>query len=107
MRYVLKNGALRPVAFVTKNGLVISNPPDSLVDELKAGWPLIVDPQPEYDLETQRLSPYYGFSGGAIHKKWEVEAIDPEPDGGELEGRVEALEKENEALRAALESAME
>lgn len=106
MRYVLKNGALRPVAFITKNGLVISNPPDSLVDELKAGWPLVVDPQPEYDLETQRLAPYYDFSGGAIHKKWEVEAIDPEPEDG-LEARVEALERENAELKAAIEAAVE
>ena len=108
MRYQYRGTNLVPatVRHVEKGGMIISNPPDSLVDELKAGYPLTVEKQPEYDLETEILRPYYTLEAGKIIKGWKVESIDPDPGEG-LEARVEALERENAALKAAIEAAVE
>lgn len=107
MRYTITNdGRLRPVQYIRNGGKIIANPPDSLVDKLGAGYPLVVEPQPAYNLETETLRPYYTLEAGKIIKGWKVESIDPEPDEG-LESRVEALERENAELKAAIEAAVE
>ena len=109
MRYMIsEDGRLRPVHYVHTGGKIISNPPDSLVDKLGAGYPLVVDPQPAYDLDTQTLRPVYTLVGGQIVKGWKVESLETDADpASDLEPRVAALEKENAELKAALEAAVE
>lgn len=108
MRYEYRGNIARPVPVrhVRNEGKVISNPPDSLVDKLGAGYPLVIEPQPAYNLESETLQPYYTLEAGKIIKGWAVESIDPEPSEG-LEARVEALERENAELKAAIEAAVE
>lgn len=100
MRYMLKNNRLSPVKYVKTEGRTVSNPPDELVDQLGAGYPLVDDGQPGYDPETQQLVLSYEMREGAVHKVWRaVELPAPLPS---LEERLAALEAENAALRTAV-----
>ena len=103
MRYTYntETGVLKKVKYVTHEGQTVSNPPDELVDQLGAGYPLVEDGQPGYDPETQQLVLSYEMREGAIHKVWRaVEIPTPLPS---LEERLAALEAENAALRTAIE----
>lgn len=95
MRYTYneKTGVLKPVKYVYQDGKTISNPPDSLVDELNAGYPLMEEARPEYDPETQTVTPYYEQGDTVIYQKWRVDEIEPEPDEVSLEERITALEQ--------------
>ena len=101
MRYILKNNRLSPVEYVKTEGRTVSNPPDELVDQLGAGYPLVEDGQPGYDPETQQLVLSYEMREGAVHKVWR--AVEIPPPLPSLEERLAALEAENAALRTAIE----
>ena len=104
MRYTLIDNDIEPVNAITHEGRRISNPSDELIDELKAGYPLVETPEPEYDKETQYIVLTYSFDGNKITQKWEIKNIPgPEP-GNDLEKRITALEEENAALREAIEA---
>lgn len=103
MRYTYntETGVLKKVKYVTHEGQTVSNPPEELVDQLGAGYPLIDDGKPDYDTETQELIFSYEMRDGAIHKVWTaVEIPAPLPS---LEERLATLEAENAALRTAIE----
>ena len=109
MRYVLIDGALSPVWAVTYEGKRVTNPPDGLVDQLGAGYPLIEEEKPAYDPDTQTLTPVYALEEGIITRSWQAVSL-PQPEPGtesqltELSQRLAAVEEENEALREAIEA---
>lgn len=73
--------SLIPVKSIRYNGKRISNPPDELVIEAGLGYPLIEEPKPEYNPETQYLRHYYRQDEKAIVSCWEVcENPQPEPE---------------------------
>lgn len=109
MRYIIIDGNISAVYSVTQNGRRISNPPDELIDQLGAGYPLETDPQPEYDEEKYYLVATYSMENKVIKKHWEIKEIENDSGGspeipGDLEQRVTALEEENAALREAIEA---
>ena len=102
MRYVLIDGALSPVYAVTYEGKRGTNPPDGLVDQLGAGYPLIEEEKPAYDPDTQTLTPVYALEEGVITRSWQAVSL-PQPEPS-MEERLAALEEENKALREAIEA---
>lgn len=80
MRYTYNSetNVLKLVKYIRFEGNTISNPPDELVDELKAGYPLESDPKPSYDPEKEDIFPEYAFSDGVIHETWKVVQLEPE-----------------------------
>lgn len=75
--------------------VVIANPTG---EEYKHfGWlPVIETEKPEYDPETQYVTPYYEQEGEEIIQKWEIHDI-PEPEPT-LEDRVDNLENGMDAI---------
>ena len=98
MRYTLKNGSPCPVRQLRHLGFVISNPPDSLVDKLAAGFPCREAEKPEYDPDTQRLRAEWVLEDGALCQKWRVEERQQDP----TEARLLRLEAALEVIQRLL-----
>lgn len=80
----LINGRLIQPTENERRKIVITNPTDKLLKLVMGYKDLTVSPEPEYDMETQYLSPIYEETETEIIQNWEVKDIE-EMDIGEFE----------------------
>lgn len=73
--YNLINNCLQAVKSIRYNNRRVVNPPDALVVLLELGYPLIQNPAPEYDIQTQYLSVSYQQQSNAIVQLWTINEI--------------------------------
>lgn len=72
MRYDLINGQVIPIKKAVINGMIVSNPPDSLLDENGIGYTRTVVDPPEVTDETQKLEHQYQIQDGSIVDVWTI-----------------------------------
>ena len=80
----LVNGRLIQPSANERKKIVITNPTDKLLKLVMGYKDLSVTPEPEYDMETQYLSPVYEETETEIIRNWEVKDIE-ELDATEIE----------------------
>lgn len=80
----LVNGNLIQPSANERKKIVITNPTDKLLKLVMGYKDLSVTPEPEYDMETQYLSPVYEETETEIIRNWEVKDIE-ELDATEIE----------------------
>lgn len=73
MRYTLENGIPKLVRAITVDGMTITNPSDTLVDQFHAGWPLEYTTQPSHDPATQYLESSWTQDTDHIRQTWTVQ----------------------------------
>lgn len=97
MRFKLEKGVPIPVTFITLEGSVISNPPDELIDEHSAGYPLLDVPMPSYNETLQKVPTYvWELVSGSITKVWTVESYtEDELKARRNAARLAQIEKNN------------
>ena len=71
----LVNGRLIQPSTNERKKIVITNPTDKLLKLVMGYKDLSVTPEPEYDMETQYLSPIYEETETEIVQSWEVKDI--------------------------------
>lgn len=72
MRYDLINGQVIPIKKAVINGMIVSNPPDSLLDENGIGYTRTVIDPPEVTDETKKLDHQYSIQDGSIVDVWTI-----------------------------------
>lgn len=72
MRYNLINGQVVPIKKAVIDGMIVSNPPDSLLDENGIGYTRTVIDPPEVTDETQKLEHQYEIQDGSIVDVWTI-----------------------------------
>ena len=72
MRYKLENSVPVLITRIEISGQVITNPPDSMIDEAGIGYQLIDVPAPEYDSTKESISFEWQIKGGNIEKVWTI-----------------------------------
>ena len=72
MRYKLENFAPVEIRKVIFDGLTITNPTDSFIDENGLGYPKEETSPPDYDPEEEKISFEWSVVDGAIKKVWTV-----------------------------------
>lgn len=72
MRYDLINGQVIPIKKAVINGMIVSNPPDSLLDENGIGYTRTVIDPPEVTDETKKLEHQYQIQDDSIVDVWTI-----------------------------------
>ena len=72
----LVNGNLIQPSANERKKIVITNPTDDILKYVMKYKDLTVTPEPEYDMETQYLSPVYEETDTEIIQHWEVKEIE-------------------------------
>ena len=72
----LVNGRLIQPSANERKKIVITNPSDELLKFVMGYKDLVIAPEPEYDAETQYLSPVYEETETEILQNWEVKEIE-------------------------------
>lgn len=72
----LVNGSLVQPSEHERRKIVITNPKDELLKLVMGYKDLVIAPEPEYDAETQYLSPVYEETETEILQNWEVKEIE-------------------------------
>lgn len=72
MRYDLINGQVIPIKKAVINGMMVSNPPDTMLDENGIGYTRTVVDPPEVTDETQKLEHQYQIQDGSIVDVWTI-----------------------------------
>ena len=98
-RYILNNGALAQVRKVEHMGQIITNPPDSLIDEWGVGKPYEAVEAPEYDAETQALDHSYTEGAASITESWTVRGLTAAEQIAKLEAQIAAINAAYETYR--------
>lgn len=98
-RYILNNGALVQVRKVEHLGQIITNPPDSLIDELAAGKPYETVSAPEYDADTQALDHSYTEGAASITDSWAVRSLTATEQIAKLEAQIATINAAYETYR--------
>lgn len=70
MRYELVNGQPQPIKKVTLNGMVYTNPSDTLLNDNNIGYTRTVVQAPELDDDTKKLTHTYEVVNGSITDVW-------------------------------------
>ena len=70
------NGRLIQPSVNERKKIVITNPTDNILKYVMGYKDLTVDVEPEYDMETQYLSPIYDETDTEIVQHWEVKEIE-------------------------------
>ena len=78
MKYELVNGQPRQIKKVTLNGMIYTNPSDSLLEDNNIGYTRTVVQAPELDDETKKLTHTYEVVNGSITDVWTV--VDKTPE---------------------------
>ena len=74
----LVNGRLIQPSVNERKKIVITNPTDKVLKLIMGYKDLIITSEPEYDMETQYLSPVYEETDTEIIQTWEVKEIENE-----------------------------
>lgn len=74
----LVNGNLIQPSANERKKIVITNPTDDILKYVMKYKDLTIAPEPEYDMETQYLSPVYEETETEIVQTWEVKEIENE-----------------------------
>ena len=74
----LVNGNLIQPSANERKKIVITNPTDDILKFVMKYKDLTIAPEPEYDMETQYLSPVYEETETEIIRNWEVKEIEDE-----------------------------
>lgn len=72
----LVNGRLIQPSANERKKIVITNPTDGILKFVMKYKDLTIAPEPEYDMETQYLSPVYEETETEIIRNWEVKDIE-------------------------------
>ena len=72
MRYDLINGQVIPIKKAVINGMMVSNPPDAMLDENGIGYTRTVIEPPEVTDETKKLEHQYSIQDGSIVDVWTI-----------------------------------
>lgn len=72
MRYDLINGQVTPIKKAVINGMMVSNPPDAILDENGIGYTRTVIDPPEVTDETKKLEHQYSIQDGSIVDVWTI-----------------------------------
>lgn len=72
MRYKLEKNVPVLITRIEISGQVITNPPDSMIDEAGIGYQLVDVPAPEYNSTKESISFEWQIKGGNIEKVWTV-----------------------------------
>lgn len=72
----LVNGNLIQPSANERKKIVITNPTDDILKYVMGYKDLVITPEPEYDMETQYLSPVYEETDTEIIQNWEVKDIE-------------------------------
>lgn len=72
----LVNGNLIQPSANERKKIIITNPTDEILKNVMGYKDLTVDEQPEYDMESQYLSPIYEETDTEIIQHWEVKDIE-------------------------------
>lgn len=70
MKYELINGQPKPIKKITINGMIYTNPSDSLLEENNIGYTRTVVPQPELSDDTKKLTHTYEIVNNSITDVW-------------------------------------
>jgi hypothetical protein len=72
----LVNGNLIQPSANERKKIIITNPTDKLLKLIMGYKELVTSPEPEYDMESQYLSPIYEETETEILQTWEVKDIE-------------------------------
>lgn len=98
-RYILNNGVLEQVRKVEHIGQIITNPPDSLIDEWAVGKPYEAVEAPEYDADTQALDHSYTEGAASITDLWTVRSLTATEQIAKLEAEIATINAAYETYR--------
>ena len=71
-RYLLINGQPTVLKQCTIDGITWQNPTEAQIEQSGDGYPIEVDPMPEYDSETERIDPQWVQEPSCIRQQWTV-----------------------------------
>lgn len=98
-RYILTNGVLVQVRKVEHIGQIITNPPDSLIDELAVGKPYEAVEAPEYDADSQALDHSYTEGAASITDSWTVRSLTATEQIAKLESQIATINADYNAYK--------
>ncbi len=101
MRYKLENNIPVLITRIEIFGQVITNPPDSMIDEAGIGYQLIDVPAPEYDSTKESISFEWQIKGGSIEKVWTITELSQAEKAAihntEIDRQIAAINQEYDA----------
>lgn len=103
MRYKLEKNVPVLITRIEISGQVITNPPDSMIDEAGIGYQLVDVPAPEYDSTKESISFEWQIKGGNIEKVWTITELTPAEKAAkknaEIDAQIDAVNAGYEAYK--------